>query len=127
VFSIISLTLSGLTRYYEVEELSLLDIFTFSATAILISASLSSFAKRVIEKSFYKTLLAFIFGLLSCFIYFEMFLFTFESIPGGESGMMFGGIFGVVGSIAVGVISTFINFLMLLRKRVEGRTIRQST
>jgi hypothetical protein len=42
---------------------------------------------------------------------------------GGESGMIFGGIFGVLGSIVVGIMSILINLLILIKKRVEEQPI----
>ena len=85
----------------------------FSGTVLLISASLMSFTKKVVKKIYYKIPLALLFALLSCFIYFKIFLFTFRNVGSGESGMIFGGILGVLGSLAVGFMSIFVNFFIL--------------
>ncbi len=120
---IISIILSLATPEYKIEEIALIFLILFSVTAILISASLTSFTKRIVKKSLYNIPLVLLFGFSSCCIYYIMFLFTFNDIGGGESGMIFGGIFGVLGSIVVGIMSILINLLILIRKRVEERPI----
>ncbi|MGA1871723.1 MAG: hypothetical protein ACMUJM_24610 [bacterium] len=110
---IISVILSELTHNYDLEILTLIDVILFSMTTILISASLMLAIKSIIKWKIYTMPLALLFGLLSCFIYFKLFKFTFADIGGGEGGMIFGGIFGVLGSIAVGLMSILVNFLTL--------------
>lgn len=120
---IISISLSVITPKYKIEEIALIFLILFSATAILISASLTSFTKNIVSKSLYNIPLVLLFGFSSCFIYFIMFYFAFKDMGGGESGMIFGGIFGVLGAIAVGIISILINLLILVKKRFKDHHI----
>ena len=115
---IIPIILYVITPKHKIEEIALIFLILFSITAILISASLTSFTKSIVKKSLYNIPFVLLFGFSSCCIYFTMFLFTFSDLEGGESGMVFGGIFGVLGSIVVGIISIIINFLILIKKRV---------
>lgn len=120
---IISIILSVVTPKYKIEEIALIFLILFSVTAILISASLTSFTKSIVKKTSYNIPLVLLFGFSSCCIYYIMFLFTFNDMGSGESGMIFGGIFGVLGSIVVGIMSILINLLILIGKRVEERPI----
>jgi hypothetical protein len=120
---IISIILSVVAPKNKIEEIALIFLILFSVTAILISASLTSFTKSNVKKSLYNIPLVLLFGFSSCCIYNIMFLFTFNDVGSGESGMIFGGIFGVLGAIVVGIMSIIINLLILIRKRVEERPI----
>ena len=117
---IISIILFAVTPKYKIEEIALIFLILFSVTAILISASLTSYTKSVVKKSLYNTPLVLLFGFSSCCIYFIMFFFTFNDMGSGESGMIFGGVFGVLGSIVVGIISILINLFILLRKKLRS-------
>ena len=97
----------------ETAEIAFVSLILFSVSAILLSASLTWFAKRSVRNNLHNIPLALLFGVVSWFIYYRLVLFAFSDIMRGESAI-FIAIFGVLGGIVVGIISILINLLILV-------------
>ena len=119
-FLIISVLLSGYTRMSKKEELSLIDIIFFFISSIFFAASLTLSSKNSIENALYKIFYTLIMGLISSFIYLVSFQFSFNKLSIGESGMIFHGVFGILGPIIVGSIAILVSLFIVFRKPWNG-------
>lgn len=116
IIATISIFFALTTMFYENNWLLFADMFIFPTTSILISAIFTLSAKPSFEKKISSVIFLISFavgtGLVATILNVAFCLLAFSRL-GGESELVFFSIFITIGSMIVGIISFFVNAIIL--------------